>query len=239
MIRSLPQGSYRASASFAPPDTQLRPFLLILPGGNRALALTAAIQEVGVPCVLAFDDRMVEYWSRAERPEVAIVEIGVTWTRRVCDALIRRGLAVVALSDDEEERIAALGRGFQDAVSLSLAPRELAARLRQRFLPPNDAPPVEAPYIHGPLRIDTAQRRVWWWDEERHLSPMQFDLLAYLVARANTMVSIETLLREVWREAWGYRNKVTKMIGRLREALGPDSVAYLISSRGYYEYRTR
>jgi DNA-binding response OmpR family regulator len=234
----LPQRSDRASAGFAPPVTELRPFLLILLGDDRSLALTTAIQEGGVPCVLAFDDRMVEYWARAEQPRVAVVDIDSSWTRNISDTLIRRGLAVVALSEDEEARIAALGRGFQDALPSSLAPREVAARLRQRFLPPR-LPLFEVQHVDGPLRIDIAQRRAWWWDEEKHLSPMQFDLLAHLVARADTMISIETLLREVWREAWGDRNKVTKMIGRIREALGKDSVAYLRSVPGRYGYLTR
>lgn len=208
-------------------------------GDNRGLALTTAIQEVGMPCLLAFDDRMVEYWCRVEQPNVAVVQIGATWTRRMSDLLIRRGMTVVALSDDEDERIAALGRGYQDALSTTLAPREVAARLRQRFLPLNESP-GQALLAEGPLRMDLATRRVWWWDQERHLGPMQFDLLAYLAARVNTMVPIDALLRDVWREVWGggYRNKVTKMIGRIRETLGEDCPGYVRSTPGYYGYIT-
>lgn len=225
---------------FVPPDTQLRPFLLVLPVGDGGLALTTALQEAGVPCVLAFDQRMVEYWCRVEQPRVAIVEMGPSWTREATDTMIRRGLAVVAISDDEEVRIAALARGFQDALGTSHTPREIAARLRQRFLPISSAP-VDMILDEGPLRLDLATRRVWWRNEERHLGPMQFDLLAYLAARPNTMVPIETLLRDIWREVWGrgYRNKVAKMIGRIREALGDDSIGYLRSSPGYYCYMTR
>lgn len=183
---------------------------------------------------------MVEYWCSVGQPRVAIVEIGPSWARGITDTLIRRGLAVVILSDDEEERIAALGRGFQDALAPAIGPREVAARLRQRFLPLSSSP-VDVILEEGPLRLELATRRVWWWNEERHLGPMQFDLLAYLAARPNAMVPIETLLRDIWREAWGrgYRNKVAKMIGRIREALGDDSIGYLRSSPGYYGYMTR
>lgn len=238
MNQTFPQGSDPAGVVLAPTDTRLGPLLLLLPSGDRILRLTAAIQEVGVPCVLAFDERMAEYWVRTEQPRVAVVDIEPPWTRNLCDALIRRGVSVIALGSDEDERIAALSRGFQDVIPASLEPREIAARLRQRFLISPDVP-VEALPTDGPLRIDLAQRRVWWWEEERHLSSMQFDLLAYLLARADTMISIETLLREVWREAWGDRNKVTKMVGRIRESLGSDSVAYLASTPGYYGYITR
>lgn len=183
---------------------------------------------------------MVEYWWRVEQPMVAVTHIGPRWIREVSDLLIRRGLVVVALSDDEEERITALGRGFHDAFPASLNSNEIAARLRKRLLPQGGAR-ITSIMTEGPLRMDPAARQVWWHGEERHLGSMQFDLLAYLAARANTRVPIDTILRDIWREAWssGQSNKVTKMVGRIREALGPDSASYLRSTPGYYGFMTR
>lgn len=236
MKRLLTPSSGRVSVKRAPPDSHLRPFLLVLPSRGRALDLHLALQEAGVPCVVALDAGMVEYWRRTENPQVVVIEMGAQWTKGKAATLIRQGRAVVALSDDEEERIRAVGLGFEDAFPLTDAARETAAKLRMRFLS-RDSVPVEVPQLDGPLKIDTAFRRIWWRDVEVYLSSMQFDVLAHLAARPGTMVSIETLLREVWREAWGDTNKVTKMIGRIRSALGPDARAYIASSPGYYGYK--
>lgn len=238
MERLLPLRSGRASDDTAPPADDLRPILLVLPSKGRALDLQLALQETGVPCVLALDERMVEYWRRTENPRVIAIEVGLPWAKGAAGTLIRQGRSVVALSDDEEERIRAVGLGFDDSFPLTVAARETAAKLRMRYLS-RDPLPVEAVSNDGPLQMDSALRRVWWRDVEVHLSAMQFDLLAYLAVRPGILVSIETLRREVWREAWGDTNKVTKMIGRIRSALGPDARAYIPSSRGYYSYKPR
>lgn len=237
MERLLPHRSDRASDK-APPVVGLRPFLLVLPSKGRGLDLQLALQESGVPCLLALDEKMVEYWRRTEDTQIILIELGTGWTRRVSENLIRQGRTVVALTDDEEERIRAVSLGFEDSFPLTVLAKETAVKLRSRYFgrgstagssPPND----------GPLRIDTALRRAWWREVEVHLSAMQFDLLAYLAARPEQWVSIDTLRREIWREAWGDDNKVAKMIGRIREALGADARAFIPSSRGFYCYKPR
>jgi DNA-binding response OmpR family regulator len=238
MERLLPLRSGRASDDTAPPLNDLRPFLLVLPSKGRSLDLQLALQETGVPCVLALDEKMVEYWRRTENPRVIVIEVGLPWAKGTAATLIRQGRSVVALSDDEEERIRAVGLGFDDAFPLTFSARETVTKLRKRYLI-REQIPAEVPAIDGPLKMDSALRRVWWRDLELHLSAMQFDLLAYLAARPGVMVSIETLRREVWREGWGDTNKVTKMIGRIRSALGPDARAYIASSRGYYMYEPK
>lgn len=235
MIGSLPKVSGRASTQSSPADAELRPFLLVLPGREHVLDLITAIQDAGVPCVLAFDTKMLDYWLRTEQPTVTMIDLDISWANQAAEELIRQGAKVVGLSNDEDVRMGALGRGFEDAFPTSLAPSEIAMKLRLRFLD-RAALPIEVPLEGGPLGIDMARRRLWWWQEEKKLSAKQFDLLSYLAARSDRMIPIETLLRDIWREAWGDRNKVTKMISRIREALGPDAAAYVVSDRGYYGY---
>lgn len=238
MERLLPHRSDRASDDSTPPAESLRPFLLVLPSKGRGLDLQLALQEAGVPCVLALDWKMVEYWRRAENPQVILIEIGIGWTRTVSANLIRQGRAVVALTDDEEERIRAVSLGFEDSFPLTVLARETAVKLRTRYFG-RDSTAADPPPNDGPLRIDTALRRAWWREVEVSLSAMQFDLLVYLAARPEQWISIDTLRREIWREAWGDDNKVAKMIGRIRRALGPDGRAFIPSLRGFYCYKPR
>jgi DNA-binding response OmpR family regulator len=238
MAQTLPPRADLASEDTALAEPVLNPFLLAASAENHTLELTAALQKQGVPCLLAFTDRMLEYWRREARPSAVIVDMGLDWTRRPAEQLISQGTAVVGLSDDEEKRMWAVGQGFEDAFALSMNPQEIATKLRSRFLF-RDSLSAASPEEDGPLRMDLAQRRVWWCENERHLPPKQFDLLACLASRAGTMVKIDTLLRLVWREAWGDPNKVAKMIGRIRKALGEDASGYIVSEDGYYGYRPR
>lgn len=238
MAQTLPQSVDRASEKTALDEPVIHPFLLAISVEDQALTLTAALQHQGVPCLLAMTERMLEYWRRESQPSVVIVDLKLDWTRKSADQLIRQRAAVVGLSDDEEERLRALGQGFEDAFALTMNPHEIASKLRSRFMF-RDSFPVEIPQQTGPLRMDLAQRRIWWCDEERHLPPKQFDLLACLASRAGAMVKIDTLLRLVWREEWSDPNKVSKMIGRIRSALGEDAAGYIVSEDGYYGYRPR
>ncbi|MGH2703690.1 MAG: winged helix-turn-helix domain-containing protein [Actinomycetota bacterium] len=194
--------------------------------------LMLAIQAAGVPCPLAADDVMLEYWQDTGQPAGFLVDLGCPWIREAASRLLGRGAFVIGLSDEEEVRIRTICDGFDDAWPMSMQPREIAARLvaRLRLLDPALLP-ADPP--SGPLRVDVGAQRVWWWDQERHLSRILFELAAHLAARPGKRVPLDTLLRVVWREPWNRdTNKVQKAIGRFREALGPDAGMYIRCARG-------
>ena len=107
--------------------------------------------------------------------------------------------------------------------------RELVARIRVLLrrvergrrgrAPTNGAPPRR----RQRLRIDGAQRRVWVGDDEVHLTPTEFDLLACLAAEPGVVLTREVLLAEVWgwADASGTRT-VDSHVKSLRRKLGAD-----------------
>lgn len=156
------------------------------------------------------------------------------------DVLIEEGLYVVALSDRQEDRIAAIERGYSEVVQASISLDEIAARLFSRIGsgdlgsagPSETLPP-------GPLRVDVARRTAYWRDKEVELTPKLFALAAYLAARPGVYVSIQTLLQEVWREGWANADKVHKGMSRLRRALGPGASGFIRNKHGHYVYRPK
>jgi len=90
--------------------------------------------------------------------------------------------------------------------------------------------------VVGELLIDLRARQVRRGEEELHLSPLQYELLAYLARNLGKVVEYDELLDEVWRcEACeGSREMVKMAIRRLREKIedDPGKPRYVVSVRG-------
>ena len=125
---------------------------------------------------------------------------------------------MLTAKDGEYDEADALDLGADDYVttpfsSLVLTAR-LAALLRRR------AGSV-APATVGSLAVDQDERRVRLEGLVVPLSPREFELLAYLVARRDTVISKQELLDEVWREPYADPNVVEVCIAQIRRKIGP------------------
>ncbi|MCS6763944.1 MAG: two-component system response regulator KdpE [Candidatus Protistobacter heckmanni] len=98
----------------------------------------------------------------------------------------------------EEEKIAALDLGADDYLSKPFGVGELLARvrvaLRRHFTDAAGKSEVE----FGVVRVDLGRRVVTRGGEEVHLTPIEFRLLAYLVAHAGKVLTHHQILKEVW-----------------------------------------
>jgi DNA-binding response OmpR family regulator len=233
-----PSGTDRIPGSPSPP---YRPVLIAEPNLQRAVALVERVQGFLVPCVIASEPLMFDYWRRSLAPSTFVLNLELEWSAVVVDELIREGVNVVGLSDSSEQRLWALDRGFSDVLPASISLEELAVKL-WRFAEEEEegiSSGIEGDESlgnDGPLRVDLARRRMFWREHEIEVTPKLFDLVAYLAARPGVMVSIQTLLQDVWRERFAPPDKVHKSVSRLRTILGRDSIAFIVSRRGYYGY---
>ena len=88
----------------------------------------------------------------------------------------------------------------------------------------------------GELLIDLRARQVRRGEEKLHLSPLQYELLAYLARNLGKVVEYDELLDKVWRcEACeGSREMVKMAIRRLRGKIedDPGKPRYVVSVRG-------
>jgi DNA-binding response OmpR family regulator len=129
---------------------------------------------------------------------------------------------VATARDDDESVVRALDAGADDYVVKPFPAGQLEARIRavlRRAAGADDA--ALAPAAVGDLTVDPRSRRVALGGTPVDLSPKEFDLLAYLAARAGTVVSKRELLTEVWQLPYGGSDKTVDVhLSWLRRKLG-------------------
>lgn len=119
---------------------------------------------------------------------------------RQIQAVRRVPVVMLTARDDETDLLVGLGMGADDYLTKPFSPRELVARVRAVLRRTAEAP---GPSLdRADLRIDPALRKVLYNDNEVHLTPTEFDLLATLAEAGGSVFSRQQLLVKVW----GYRD---------------------------------
>ena len=194
-------------------------------------AIAARLTAEGFDVEQVHDGLVALERAAAWDPEVVLLDVMLPGLdgHEVCRRLqAARPVPVLMLTarDDETDLLVGLGIGADDYMTKPFSMRELVARIRallrrvERAAAATEAPVASTVTVNG-LRIDGAQRRVWSREDEVHLTPTEFDLLACLAARPGTVLSRETLLAEVWgwADASGTRT-VDSHVKSLRRKLG-------------------
>jgi two-component system KDP operon response regulator KdpE len=111
---------------------------------------------------------------------------------------------MITVRDLEDDKVRALEAGADDYVTKPFKLRELTARLRAvlRRTRRQEAPEPEVMQA-GNLKIDFQKRLLWRGEEEVHLSPTEFDLLAFMMKNAGAPLMHVKLLRSIWGPEYG------------------------------------
>ncbi|KAF0099733.1 MAG: two-component system OmpR family KDP operon response regulator KdpE [bacterium] len=165
--------------------------------------LRTALEAEG--CVMAEADTaargLVEAGTR--KPDLIILDLGLPdrdGVEVVRDLRAWSTVPILILSArvDESDKVAALDAGADDYLTKPFGVAELLARvralLRRRRAAPGDEPVVR----FGDVAVDLSRRQVTRHGEEQHLTPIEFRLLALLIANADRVLTHRQLLREVW-----------------------------------------
>jgi len=127
---------------------------------------------------------------------------------------------------DEADRIVGLEIGADDYLPKTFSTRELLARLRAVTRrgagpKPQEKPPAE--YTAGPLRVNMDARVAVLDDEPLPLTPVEFDLLASLIAAKGRVKTRDALLDEIRdRNYEVFDRSIDVHISALRKKLGDD-----------------
>jgi two-component system KDP operon response regulator KdpE len=129
---------------------------------------------------------------------------GIDACRRIRGISPHAGIVMVTVRDLEDDKVRALEAGADDYVTKPFKLRELTARLRAvlRRTRRQQAPEPESLQA-GNLKIDFQTRLLWRDDEEVHLSPTEFDLLAFMMKNAGAPLTHVKLLRSIWGPEYG------------------------------------
>ena len=148
----------------------------------------------------------------------------------ICKKIREKGLnfPVIMLTAkiEDKDKITGLTLGADDYITKPFNPLELVARVKsqiRRYTKYNEKINEDNIEING-LVINKKQHICSLYEEKIELTPIEFDILLYLVERRGNVVSSEELFEKVWKEKYlDNNNTVMVHIRRIREKLKEDS----------------
>ncbi|WP_062076788.1 response regulator transcription factor [Demequina globuliformis] len=159
---------------------------------------------------------------------------GVDVARRIRDKGLQVPILMLTARADEVDLVVGLDAGADDYVTKPFRLAELLARVRA-LLRRRVAGDSAGELTVGGVRVDVAAHRAFLDDRELQLSSKEFDLLHLLVANAGSVVSRDTLMRDVWEAESSAPSKTLDMhVSWLRRKLGDDATKprYITTVRG-------
>jgi DNA-binding response OmpR family regulator len=154
----------------------------------------------------------------------------------VCRRVGERGLParilMLTAAGTLADRVGGLDLGADDYLTKPFDFPELVARVRA--LGRRSVAPVPPVLRFADVELDPARRTVTRSGRPVALTPKEFTLLAYLLARPGRVVSAEELLDHVWDEAANpFTTTVKTTLGRLRAKLGAPPIITTVREGGY------
>ncbi|SUX86674.1 DNA-binding transcriptional activator KdpE [Citrobacter koseri] len=128
------------------------------------------------------------------------------------------------LAAEESDKITALDAGADDYLSKPFGIGELQARLRVALRRHASGPSPDPIVQFSSIKVDLAAHLVHRDEEEIHLTPIEFRLLAVLLNNAGKVLTQRQLLNQVWGpNAVEHSHYLRIYMGHLRQKLGERS----------------
>lgn len=145
-------------------------------------------------------------------------------------------IIILSARSEEVDRVLALEFGADDYLVKPFGMRELVARIkavaRRTSGSVSDSQPNQQ--VLGPIRIDRRSQRVFVNENEVHLTPKEFDLLAYLATDAGAVYRRSDIMNEVWDTNWyGTTKTVDAHVAALRKKLGDQDWIEAVRGVGF------
>jgi DNA-binding response OmpR family regulator len=157
----------------------------------------------------------------------------------LCQRLRGRGshvpIIILTARTQERDRIEGLDLGADDYVSKPFSVRELLARVRAQVRRDDWHTPNGPEFKFADVSVNVPRRLVMRKGRRVPLSAREFELLRYLIAHRDEVVSREQLLRDVWGyDQLSVTRTVDNYIAKLRMQLEPKphEPRYIITVHG-------
>jgi two-component system KDP operon response regulator KdpE len=192
--------------------TPVNPFKVVVGDDDPAMrrSLAAAIKAAGHEVDEARDGEQATHLVREHPPDLVLLDInmpgigGLEACRRIRAAIPSVGIIMITVREGEEDIIQALEAGADDYLTKPFRIRELMARIgavMRRLRGP--AGPETTIIRAGKLELDVGRRSLRKNGEEVHLSPIEFDLLLYMMQNCEIPLDHSKLLRSIWGPEYG------------------------------------
>ena len=170
---------------------------------------------------------LVEAGTR--KPDVVIVDLGLPdgdGVDLIRDLRTWSGVPVIVLSarSDEADKVEALDAGADDYLTKPFGVAELLARVRATVRRRAQPAGSEKPAIAiGDIDVDLVARTVKRRGVLVHLTPIEYRLLALLIANVGRVLTHRQILRDVWGPSHVESPHYVRVyMGHLREKLEDD-----------------
>jgi two-component system KDP operon response regulator KdpE len=163
------------------------------------------------------------------KPDLVILDLGLPdgdGLEYIRDLRHWSSIPIIVLSarTSEEDKIAALDAGADDFLTKPFGVGELLARVRVA-LRRHAGGQQESPLItFADVTVDLINRRVQRAGEDLHLTPIEFRLLAELLANSGKVITQRQLLSHVWGPNYVEHSHYLRIyMGHLRQKLEQDA----------------
>jgi two-component system KDP operon response regulator KdpE len=153
-------------------------------------------------------------------------------------------IIILSARGQESDKIAALDAGADDYLTKPFGVGELIARIRvalRHAMRTRGDGKEEPVFCVGDLRLDFAKRQVFIAEQEIHLTPIEYNLLATLIRHAGKVLTHRQLLTEVWGAGYIDETQILRVhMMQLRHKIERDPARprYLVTELGV-GYRLR
>lgn len=134
----------------------------------------------------------------------------------------QRPILFLTARDTLEDRVQGLDLGGDDYLTKPFDVPELLARIRALLR--RDGQTKQSVLERDPLRIDFANRRVYWHHQEVILSEKEFALLEMLALSPDRVFTVLELLDRVFPDASSGHHALRMYVSRIREKLAPEVI---------------
>ena len=171
------------------------------------------------------------------KPDLLIVDLGLPdgdGLDLIRDVRGWTNVPIIVLSarSNEADKIAALDAGADDYLTKPFGLGELMARVRANLRRPRTVSPeaqsetdasASPVFVFGDVEVNRIERVVRRAGAEVHLTPLEYRLLAVLVANVGRVITHKQLLRDVWGPTHADQSHYLRIyMGHLRQKLEVD-----------------
>jgi len=184
-------------------------------GAHRYDVRTAADGESGLDTFSDFHPDLVI--TDLSMPGMSGIEVCKS-IRRTSDVPI----IVLSVKGEEQTKVEALDAGADDFITKPFGMNELLARVRASLRRgPSDVEPETVVSV-GDFKLDHSKREVSVNGADIHLTPKEFELLAYLIEHHDRVITHRTLLSKIWGGDYTEQTEYLRVfIGNLRKKIEP------------------
>ena len=148
-------------------------------------------------------------------------------------------IIVISARTSEREKVLALDLGADDYITKPFGTSELLARIRTSLRHSNkmntDSPMFIKPYHAKDLTIDFSKRLILLHEQEIHLTPIEYKIVACLAKNSGKVVTYSSIMSDVWGPYTDTDNKILRVnMANIRRKLetNPAEPTYIFTELG-------